>query len=426
MVSPGPSSKRSSQAKQRASTQSSFFGEASKSQSITPRANSITSSAALLNQLPSTKSEHFRSKSSSSTGNKQLPNDAFGVSMTNPYRFEGGRRYLRDTTLPYPLPVDLSEVHRQSLRLLLLMRLHGAPFCNTVINEDSPPKKVLEVACGSALWSSACHDYFKSCDHHGIEFTGLDIAPLAPDLRQSGVNWRFVQHDLRKRPWPFTEKEFDFIFLKDVGFCMAGAEMKDSPLAEISRLLKPGGVVEIWESDHVFRTLLPSPSKPAGATEDEFEQAEASAAYIMTDGTGFAVSQNKYLRDYNMWVEQALDKRNLSATPCATTMWALRVEAERFGNVGSRRLALPMGEVRWEKEVGRAPLTPYQSGLRRTALLTVVKFIESMEPVLKGESGKRQDEWDRWWASMISDLLEQNGTYDGECIEVGAWWAQRS
>lgn len=48
-----------------------------------------------------------------------------------------------------------------------------------------------------------------------------------------------------------------------------------------------------------------------------------------------------------------------------------------------------------------------------------------MEPVLKAESGKRQDEWDRWWANLTSDLLEQNGTINGECLELGACWAQK-
>ena len=41
------------------------------------------------------------------------------------------------------------------------------------------------------------------------------------------------------------------------------------------------------------------------------------------------------------------------------------------------------------------------------------------------ESGKKQDEWDRWWAALNSDVLERNGLSNGECLEVGAWWAQK-
>lgn len=234
---------------------------------------------------------------------------------TSLFKHEGGRRYLRDPSLPYPLPVDLVEVHRQSLRMLLMMRLWGAPFCNTELNEDNPPKKVLELACGSGLWSSACHDYFKRHKHENISFTGLDIAPLAPDLRRSGVNWRYVQHDIRKHPFPFPDAEFDFIFLKDVGFCVNNMDFSGMPLQETARLLKPGGVAEIWESDHVFRTLLPDPASPPGTLDDEIEQAEVNAVYIMSSGTPFVASQNRYLIDLNLWIERALAKRNLPPLP---------------------------------------------------------------------------------------------------------------
>ena len=347
--------------------------------------------------------------------------------MNQPFKFLGGRRWLRDPSLAYPLPVDLQELHRQSLRLVLLTRIHGAPFCNTVFGEDlPPPKKVLEIACGTGLWSSACHDYFKHLGHKNVSFTGLDIAPLAPDLRQSGVNWRFVQHDIRKEPYPFPDGEFDFIFIKDAGFCTQNSNGQGSTLSEAARLLKSNGVVEIWESDHIFRTLLPNSQAPPGTTEDELDQAEACGVYIMSPSTAFAASQNKYLIDYNAWVEKALDKRGLVASPCGLVMWAFRMEPDRFLEVGLRRLAVPFGPIRWEQAAGKRALTPNQASIRRAALLSSVQFIESMETVLKTESGKRQDEWDRWWSGMMNDLLEQGGAFNGECLEVGAWWAQRA
>ena len=372
--------------------------------------------------------ERLRSSNSSSSSNSQdAKRHEKGERMSNPFKYVGGRRYLRDPTLPYPLPVDLPELHRQSLRLLLLMRLHGKPFCNPVFKEDAPPpKKVLEVACGTALWSSACHNYFKENSHDQVKFTGMDIAPLAPDLRQIGVNWRFVQHDIRKQPFPFADEEFDFIFIKDTAFLVSNVETKGSPLTDITKYLKVGGVLEIWESDHVFRALLPQPAVPPGTTKDELEQARASATYIMSSSTAFAASQNKYLMDYNMWIERALGKRGLSASPCGLAMWAFRMYSDVFRDIGSRRLALPFGNTRWERESSKVELTPFQASLRRTALLTTIQFIESMEPVLMVESGKRQDEWDRWWANMTNNLLEQDGTLDGECLEVGAWWSHKA
>ncbi len=389
--------------------------------------------------------ENLPPNNTSSTGHKsKAPSIDY---MTTPFTHRHGRRYLRDPSISYPLPVDLVELHRQSLRTLLLMNVFGAPFCSTLL-DDQPPKKVLEVACGTALWSSACHDYLKREGHANVSFTGLDIAPLAPDLKRHGMDWRFVQHNLRKSPFPFEDEEFDFIFVKDTSFCRL------NPLTELMRYLKPGGVIEVWESDIIIRCILPYPSKVPGAAEEDVDQAEETATYIITSETGFAHAQNTYLHDFNLWAKKAFDKLKVTTTPCAIMSVASK-ESTVYGDVGSQRIAVPFGEVRWEREgirgefvekkgkndskkpvrqyasrireshVSHRRLTEDQAALRLTALTTVIGLIESLEPILRIESGMKQDEWDRWWAALNTDLLENEGTLNGECLEIGAWWARK-
>lgn len=371
-----------------------------------------------------------------------------------PFTYRLGRRYLRDPTISYPLPVDLVEIHRQNLRTLLLMQVYGAPFC-VPFSPNQRPKKVLEIACGSALWSSVAHDFFQSRGHQNVSFTGLDIAPLAPDLRKQGVDWRFVQHDLRKLPLPFDDEEFDFIFVKDTVFCAAGVGVEVNPLMQLMRYLKPDGVIEVWESDLLFRCLRPSPPTSMGMAEEDVKQAESTATYAIAAGTPFTKAQNPYLQDYNVWAERAMEKIEATAAPCALMGLTFSSEPELFTSVGSRRIAIPLGEVRWEREdIGGDPsshnkkagreqsvakrasasvqpslvrrsLTPDQKALRRIALETVLGLIEGLETLLMKESGKKQDEWDRWWAGLNSDLLEQDGLLNGECLEVGAWWARK-
>lgn len=348
------------------------------------------------------------------------------ATMTSPYRYQGGRRYLEDAALAYPLPVDLTELHRQLMRTLLCMRLHGKPFRNKVFDEENAPKKVLEAACGTALWSSACHDYFEALGHDKISFTGVDLAPLPPDLKASGMDWRFVHHDIRDGFAPFGDDEFDFVFIKDIMFLRQdGIVPRQNPLSEVLRVLRPGGVIEIWESDYVFRTLVPNPTLAKDLAEDELELAKECAVYPIDPSTSFAQTRNTAISQYNDWLESALEKRHLPAAPCAYITWMFTAHADELNDSGSRRIAVPFCEMRWEKENNKPPLDDYQLSLRQCALQNCFDFMDALEPLLKEESGKRQDEWDRWKAGLVSELMHGNGAADGECLELGAWWATK-
>ena len=171
----------------------------------------------------------------------------------------------------------------------------------------------------------------------------------------------------------------------------------------------------------------------------------------MTAQTLLTAPQNQYLHDYNSWITKALDQRKLTLLPCSHIRPLLLQESD-LAAIESRRLAIPLSEVRWEREgiggtitkdnpSGRSSgsnqaggkglepakktLSTGQAALRRTALLTVVQKIEALEPVLREASGKSHDEWDRWLSNMMNDLMKQNGTSWGECVEVGAWWATK-
>ncbi|KAI2086238.1 hypothetical protein LOZ36_003476 [Ophidiomyces ophidiicola] len=340
-----------------------------------------------------------------------------------------GRTYLRDPENPYPLPCDLLEIHRQSLRSLMLIEVFGAPFCSPHF-EDTPPKRVLEIACGSGLWSSACHEYFAKRGHSEISFTGIDIINVASDLQKQGVDWEFKRHDLRTSKLPFPDDHFDFVFIKDAGIAPSGPDLQSTPLAESLRVLRKGGVLEVWESDFIFRSLLPDPPSVPGLSERTEELAETTGTYTISSATPFADAQNPFLRDYNLWIEKAFETRKLTPMPCATVNLSFTSESESFESVDSRRVAIPLGEVKWEQKphtgtAARPPLTEEQLALRHTALLDALQMMESMEPILREASGKGRAEWDRWWASMRQDLLQNDGVTSGECLEVGAWWGQK-
>jgi SAM-dependent methyltransferase len=406
--------------------------------------------------------QHGRSSSISSTtgssaptsGTRDAPSES---SLSKPFTERHGRRYLRDPTLPYPLPCDLPEIHRQTLRTLLMCQVFNGPICSPAFDKK-PPKRVLEVACGSGFWSVMCHRYFSRRGFTSISFTGIDIAPLAPQMdSDDDMNWRFVQHDLRRLPLPFRDDEFNLIMTKDMSLVTPVTGSQQRVIDEYLRILKPGGTLEIWDGDHCLRMLLPhTPSATNdgddGSEDEEQAHTNAMGVYTLTAQTPLAAAQNQYIQDYNTWMAKAMDSRKLMAIPCTQILPLLHQESEILTDVGSRRLAIPLGEVRWEregvggaitqgangigqavsskgkgksKEADRRVLTAGQAALRRTALGTFVQMIEGLEPVLREASGKDPNEWDRWQESMMSDLLNNDGTSWGECMEVCAGWARK-
>lgn len=350
---------------------------------------------------------------------------------TYPLMRQGDRTYMRDPENLYPLPCDLPEIHRQILRTMMLLRVFGGPFCNPHL-ASRPPKRVLEIACGSGLWSGLCHDYFTRRNQPNVGFVGIDLVSIAPDLRKQGMNWQFKRHDLRRPRLPFPDDYFDFVFIKDAGMCPSSAAQQASGLSEPLRVLKSGGILEVWDSDWVFRSLLPNPAPARKLALKDQEIADATATYTFSSATPFTRAQNKYLVDYNSWVEKSFDRRKLTALPCATIGLSFNSEVDILEGVDSRRIAIPLGEVRWERDgkgkdaKGRGrKLTAEQLSIRRTALLTVVQMIEGLEPMLMEASGKGRDEWDRWWAAMTADLFQKSGLTTGECLEVSAWWGRK-
>ena len=434
---------------------------ASGSQGSTIASTTSSGSVAVKSQ-PSSSTDNPPSSSSNITSGSQRPhqdNAAHPSRTTSSHqqnsaphiRQRHGRSYIEAPGVTYPLPVDLPEMHRQSLRTMLLTEIHGAPLRAPMTK--NPPRRVLEIGCGPGIWSLLCHRYFKKLGHTGISFVGIDIAPpssgmMTPD---PDMDWTYVQHDITNIPWPFPDEHFDLMFHKEMTLAVP---VPDHPAfsAEGLRVTAHGGYVEIWEVDHMIRLLRPH------TPNDQDRDVMKRGAYALNINTPLSAPQNSYLVEYNSWLTQAFEKRAVMVNPCTAMQHYLMAE-DILTDVRSQRLLIPFSEIRWEGQGGVAKvvtkdgkayvkgttggdattskttaaasqkqevkLTEVALAVRRTALLTLVQEIQAQELMLREVNGKGPDEWNSWVDKMTHDLMEEGGTRWGECLETGAWWARK-
>lgn len=117
--------------------------------------------------------------------------------------------------------------------------------------------RVLDVACGSGVWVLEM-----ATEYPHSEFYGIDAASIFPNCIKP-ANTTFQQHDLLdKDGFPYPEEYFDYIHMRLVYNCFSTLDLK-FVLAEINRVLKPGGYVEIRDID-------PTIKHPGPLTEKAF------------------------------------------------------------------------------------------------------------------------------------------------------------
>lgn len=381
------------------------------------------------------------------------------VSLPKPPTFASrhGRRFHGDESIPYYLPCDVQELSRQSLFHEVQREVYGGLYC-AEFSDNNIPCKVLELCCGTAIWSASVADEFAARGRPDVQFVGLDIVPVHADMK--GVNFTFVKHNFQVLPLPFADGEFDYVFGREISMATPISDAKQ--MTECVRILKPGGTLEIQCSDYSIRSLQRSHIT---------SYTPGSSAYTMVPTTQFAsTAENAYIHAWNERITKMLTKNNLSPVPCTLIGPQLLMEEEIVG-LQSKRVALPLDEIWWEspnsdskaphltreKRISadaasiesrsginrkssqsttrrsstssgslQSPLTASEKAVRNLAKLTFAQLIESLEPVLRETNGIRQDDWDNWYKELMVDFFENGGLTGGECMEFGAWWGVKS
>ncbi|RHZ83324.1 hypothetical protein Glove_97g93 [Diversispora epigaea] len=194
-------------------------------------------------------------------GNKisKTPKKSISLPSTNTqedsdFRYIEGRRYHNVENVKYPLPNDdeeLDRLHQQHFLLRYVwQRNFGAPVKH-ILNQDGT--KVLDVGCGAGSWI-----FEMASNYPNTQFTGLDISPIQPsEIKPKNVN--FVIANVLNT-LPFENDTFDYIFQRLLFIALP----KDSwpvVINELTRVLKPGGYLELMEINPIPFQLGPVSSQ---------------------------------------------------------------------------------------------------------------------------------------------------------------------
>ncbi|CAG8514648.1 11105_t:CDS:2 [Ambispora leptoticha] len=155
--------------------------------------------------------------------------------------------------------VDRSQAQHHLIRALFNSNF-SAPVLEILHSGDG---KVLDVCCGPGTW--VCDN---SSDFPQAKFSGVDINPYFPT--QKPYNVQFVTSDILKG-LPYDET-FDFVHLRFFGMWFTEKQFKDIILPEMIRVLRPGGWIELCETDYDLYNTGPLGEKLA----ENFQRAMAS------------------------------------------------------------------------------------------------------------------------------------------------------
>ncbi|KAI9017896.1 S-adenosyl-L-methionine-dependent methyltransferase [Phycomyces nitens] len=166
-----------------------------------------------------------------------------------------GRRYLVTPGTNFNLPCDDEEADRLVILHFLLRYAFsgnfGAPVADTLHNRlgDKTPPRVLDIGCGPGTWVLEMATEFPHA-----EFYGTDVRTMFPTTIKPS-NSHFCQHNFLKG-LPYASNSFDYVHMSLMLFNLTHVQFMNL-LAEITRVLKPGGYYELKDTE--YRIERPGP-----------------------------------------------------------------------------------------------------------------------------------------------------------------------
>ncbi|KAJ7343431.1 S-adenosyl-L-methionine-dependent methyltransferase, partial [Mycena albidolilacea] len=241
-----------------------------------------------------------------------------------------GRRF--NTLNPtYFLPADDEEIKRSSLLHRLIKFIFGGRIYTGPLREVvqfGPYRKALDLGTGSGEWAVELSDEISY-----VFVTGVDSAP---------IQFQFEIWDANVPEMPYEDAYFDLIHARAIH-----TGIRDYPhfLAEVARILRPGGLIILIEPDLTQYVRRPPPAsnlEAHGRPEPEFPPG--------TGPCGWFTLWETYRRCLSLLGVDVTVPGRLRQLLEATGLFESIEDLEVVVPVGfypQGRRALTMGELQW-------------------------------------------------------------------------------
>lgn len=156
-----------------------------------------------------------------------------------------GRRVLDSNQTPYIMTKSGEEVDRLNLQHWLIKKYLGANFFAPV----KRPHMILDVACGTGIWGREVARHFKQAQVWNIDIDRKWLDQAEMNLAPGAIppNFHFRQGNvLEGLPW--RAATFDYVHSRFI-FSFVHITRWPSLIAEMVRVLRPGGWLGIFEAD---------------------------------------------------------------------------------------------------------------------------------------------------------------------------------
>ncbi|CAG8515722.1 4573_t:CDS:2 [Funneliformis mosseae] len=111
---------------------------------------------------------------------------------------------------------------------------------------------VLDLGCGFGQWLIDLGKEYPGCD-----YVGIDYEENFQSQFNVPKNVKFLKHNFLLNGIPYKDNTFDFIHMKIIMKYFTEAEWKTLMVPEIFRVCKPGGWIEIMDSDYEVFNIGP-------------------------------------------------------------------------------------------------------------------------------------------------------------------------